>query len=597
MYKRQSEALGAAVVVLEGGAVHQCLAVVRDDPAVRGRPAVGGDVTDARSGGVRVLAVRPLAGPLLLGEVAAEAAGDDLVHGTDVVLSREALDLEPAVFALPGQPVLEDDHGGHDVVALEVRDVVALDPQRGAVQVQGLGDLLQRARARGEVGGALGLVQDERLLGVALDGCHQRLLVAALRDAQRDARAPALGQPLLDRLHRVGQGGDQDLLGDGVPGLLAVQLLQGVLDEGAGGDLLHLVGDPAALAAHPAAAHVEDLDGRLQLVLGDRDQVRVGRVGEDHRALLHGLLQRADVVAQAGRPLVLHLLGRVGHLPLQAAQVGAGAAGHEVAELLGQLPVVLGGDPLHTGRGALADVAEQAGAAGAGGVLEDAGGAGAHREDPQQQVDGVADRPGVPVRPEVAHALLLVAAHHLDAGELLVHRHREVRVALVVAVLDVEPGVELLDPGVLQLQRLDLRGHHRPLHGGGRGDHGAGAGVQVRQVLEVVGQALAQALRLPDVDHPAVLVTEPVHPRGVRDLTRPGAVAGGVGHDSHPTGGDRHRDGPVDSAPGRLRGPAGHAGCPHGGPTVRSRPGVRRGPATGVVGTWSTRFNAGGLGA
>lgn len=287
-----------------------------------------------------------------------------------------------------------------------------------------------------------------------------------------------------------------------------------MLDEGAGGDLLHLVGDPAALTAHASAAHVEDLDGRLQLVLGDRDQVGVGGVGEHDRALLHGLLERPDVVPQSGRPLVLHLLGRLGHLPLQAAQVGTGAAGHEVAELVGQVPVVVGGDTADAGRRALADVTEQAGAAGAGGVLEDARGAGAHREDAQQEVDRVADRPGVPVRPEVAHALLLLAAHHLDARELLVHRHREVRVALVVAVLDVEPGVVLLDPGVLQLQRLDLGGHHRPFHGRGGRDHGAGARVQVRQVLEVVRQALAQALRLSDVDHPAVLVTEPVHPRG-----------------------------------------------------------------------------------
>src|SRR5690606_24338416 len=133
-------------------------------------------------------------------------------------------------------------------------------------------------------------------------------------------------------------------------------------------------------------------------------------------------------------------------------------------------------------------------AAGARGVLEDAGRAGAHGEDAQQQVHGVADGPRVRVRPEVAHALLLVTAHHLHARALLVHRDREVGVALVVAVLDVEPGVVLLDPGVLQLERLDLRGHHRPLHGRGRGDHGAGARVETGQVLEVVRQALAQAL-------------------------------------------------------------------------------------------------------
>ncbi|EHM30165.1 hypothetical protein SPW_1465 [Streptomyces sp. W007] len=59
--------------------------------------------------------------------------------------------------------------------------------------------------------------------------------------------------------------------------------------------------------------------------------------------------------------------------------------------------------------------------------------------------------------------------------------------------------------------------------------------MEARQVLEVVGHALAQVLGLPDVDHPAVLVAEFVDPRGVGDLSRLGAVAGGVCHVSHPT--------------------------------------------------------------
>ncbi|AEY88682.1 hypothetical protein SHJG_3408 [Streptomyces hygroscopicus subsp. jinggangensis 5008] len=83
-----------------------------------------------------------------------------------------------------------------------------------------------------------------------------------------------------------------------------------------------------------------------------------------------------------------------------------------------------------------------------------------------------------------------------------------------------------------------------------------------------------------------MLVTEPVHPRRVRDVSRPGAVAGGVGHVSHPTGEHRHRVGPVDNARtrtasarwprgtpsglrpggGRVRGP-----CPSARPQVASR--------------------------
>ncbi len=459
------------------------------------------------------------------------------MHGPDIVLALEALDLETAVLALACEAVLEDHHGRDHVVTLEVRDVEALDAQWRGVETERLGDLLQCAGTRREVGRALGLVQPQRLLGVALDRAHQVLLVAPLRDTQAHQGPTPVGQPLGHGVGVLGERRDEHFLGHGVARLLPVELLERVLHQPRRVDGLDLVGDPAALAPDPSAADVEDLDSRFQLVLGDGDQVRVGGVGEDHGALLHGPLQRSRVVTQPGRPLVLHLLGRLHHVLLQAADVRPGPACHEVAELLGQVPVFLGGDPSDARGGALADVAEETGPAGPFGVLEDARGAGAHGEDTEHQVHGLADRPGVAVRTEVAHALLLGAAHDLDARELLVERDRQIGVALVVAVLDVEPGVELLDPGVLQLERLDLGGDHGPLHGGSRGDHRAGAGVQTGQVLEVVGQTLAQVLGLPDVDHPAVLVAELVDPRGVGDLSRLGAVAGGVCHVSHPTGG------------------------------------------------------------
>ena len=51
----------------------------------------------------------------------------------DVVLAVDAPDHEPAVLALAGQAVLEDHHRGDHLGALEVGDVVALDPQRHLV--------------------------------------------------------------------------------------------------------------------------------------------------------------------------------------------------------------------------------------------------------------------------------------------------------------------------------------------------------------------------------------------------------------------------------------------------------------------------------
>ena len=149
-------------------------------------------------------------------------------------------------------------------------------------------------------------------------------------------------------------------------------------------------------------------------------------------------------------------------------------------------------DPLDAGRRALADVTEQARPADRLGPPEDTGAARAHREDPQQGVDGVANGPRMAVRAEVAHSLALRPAHDHDPWELLRHRDRKPGVGLVVAVLDVEARVELLDPGVLELERLDLGVDDRPVDPRRREDHLLRAGVQARDVLEVGVQARAQ---------------------------------------------------------------------------------------------------------
>ena len=163
---------------------------------------------------------------------------------------------------------------------------------------------------------------------------------------------------------------------------------------------------------------------------------------------------------------------------------------------------------------------------------------------------------------EVADALLLRAAPDHDPRELLGQRDRQPRVGLVVAVLHVEARVELLDPGVLQLQRLDLGADDGPLDRGRGGHHRRGARVQVGEVLEVRRQPGAQVLGLADVDDPAAGVAEPVDARRGRD--RP-----------------RRRDGTS-------------TGRPRGNPTVRVRqtrapavPSVR-GPAVSRAEPWAT---------
>ena len=207
----------------------------------------------------------------------------------------------------------------------------------------------------------------------------------------------------------AGAAGHQHLARHGLGALVAVELLQQVLDEVGGGDVLDLVDHEPALAADAAAADVEHLHGGLELVLGEADDVGVGAVAEHDGVLLQRPLEGAQVVAQPGRALVVELAGRGLHLALDAPGVGRGLAGEEGAEVLDDAPVLLGVDPADARRGALADVAEQAGAPDLAVPLEDPGAAGARREDAQQQVDRLADRPGVGVRAEVAHALALGA--------------------------------------------------------------------------------------------------------------------------------------------------------------------------------------------
>src|SRR6478672_2494977 len=136
------------------------------------------------------------------------------------------------------------------------------------------------------------------------------------------------------------------------------------------------------------------------------------------------------------------------------------------------------------------------------------------------------------VGPEVPGALALGPAHHLRPGKLLPQRHGEVGVGLVVAVLDVEPRVVLLDPGVLELQGLHLGRDHGPLDAGGGGDHGGRARVQLGDVLEVRREPRTQRLGLADVDDPLGGIPEPVDARVDRDLPRRRTVGRRVSHDS-----------------------------------------------------------------
>jgi hypothetical protein len=201
-----------------------------------------------------------------------------------------------------------------------------------------------------------------------------------------------------------------------------------MLDKRRGRGFLHLFQHPAALAADPPAAHVEDLHRGFELVFRERDDIAVGAVAEHYRLLFQRPFQRLDIVAQPRRLFVFLIVGGGFHFRGQLLDEPLRVARHEIAEILGERPVLLGRDALHARRAALSDISQQARPADLPGALEDALGARADREDAQEGVHRVADRPGVTIWPEVFHALAFRAAHHHHAGEFLVHRDGEIGV-------------------------------------------------------------------------------------------------------------------------------------------------------------------------
>ena len=177
----------------------------------------------------------------------------------------------------------------------------------------------ERERPRGEVAGPLDPVPGEAppWRCARRSPCRLRLSPRCGHPQRHLAAAQLLEQLGVD-VGVVGQLGHQHLAGHGLPrladaGLLvdaAVDLQQELLDQLAGGDRLDLVDDPAALTAHPAAADVEDLDGGLQLVLGEGDDVGVRAVTEDDGLLLQRPAERTEVVAEPGGLLELQVLRR-----------------------------------------------------------------------------------------------------------------------------------------------------------------------------------------------------------------------------------------------------------------------------------------------
>src|SRR5439155_23613071 len=112
-----------------------------------------------------------------------EAASQDFLMGGDVVRALHRPDPESAVLPRPRLAVLEDDHRADRLGALEVRDVITLDPGRERGQGQCVGELLEGTQGLALVREPASLLSREHLLGVAGRKRHE---VAALTSLWHD---------------------------------------------------------------------------------------------------------------------------------------------------------------------------------------------------------------------------------------------------------------------------------------------------------------------------------------------------------------------------------------------------------------------------
>ena len=295
-----------------------------------------------------------------LGEVGRQASPEHLFHRRVVVVAVDVLHLEAAVLALVGQAVGEHHHRTDVVGALQVGHVVALDAQRSLGQPERVLQLGERPAAAVVIGCPAQPVARELLLGVARHRLVQVAFVAALRHPDLDPRAAFVREPLL--VHRTVLRVDRDehLLRHTEGRLVAVQGLQDAVDQAPRREVLHLVEHEALAPDDATLADVEDLDGGLELVVGETDDVDVLAALGHHLLLLDRPLHGGEAVAIAGRLLVLQFRRGVLHLPLQAGDDLVGVAIEELAELVDEGVVARLVDLADARARALLDVEQQA---------------------------------------------------------------------------------------------------------------------------------------------------------------------------------------------------------------------------------------------
>ena len=215
---------------------------------------------------------------------------------------------------------------------------------------------------------------------------------------------------------------------------------------------------------------------RNRLFAEESDDVNVERTRKHGFLLLLQRLDGLEAIARTCGMLEIELGCRLLHLGFELPHELVTLTSQKTLHAGNKRRVLLGRDSRATGTRSLANVVGEAGLVigrGPSARLDHArhlaillAGHGANRHDASHGIDGLAGRTCIGVGPKIACAALVLLARELDGGICGALGDGNERVALVVAIVDVEGRIVLLDEVLLENERLGLVVHHDVVEGG-----------------------------------------------------------------------------------------------------------------------------------
>ena len=451
------------------------------------------------------------------------AAAQHLQHHAVVVRPVQGTDAVAPVALLVRLTVHEAHHRPHRLRAADVGNVEALDAARQRLQAQALLQVFQSPLLL-FLGVLLLFVRQPR---VCHGQSHQMLLVALLRHAHEHLATLLLAEQFGQRVGVLQVARQQHFAGDvGIGGVVLV-------DERAQhlGLRRQLAGERIGAAANElAAAHIERLD--LHRIAGPviAENVLVALLQQVHALLAHRLFHRLQALVQPPRFFKSQVVGGPADLGLQGLDQLVALALQMQHHLPHQISIVRRrGEALYARRHALADLVIEARA---GTAVEHRVRARADGEHAVQAAQRLAHRLAGGVRPEVQRLVRAGAPHHRQARIRLLRVEPQVNVVLVVAQVDVEARLVLLDEGVFEDEGFFLGVGDQEVDVHHRGQAEADMKARVAALRVVLSHPAAQVLGLADIDDLAVGVLHQIHARRAREAFDLGAD---IRHGASPT--------------------------------------------------------------